>query len=191
MRTSRLKSSFLYSITLVSFFFCCFVRERERMKREIHSRQQNQNVAYIILEKTRTRFHASVRLAFAGYRRERNVRSFPAASRGSRREGRVVDRFSSFFSRCRDFFICFYSSPPSLSFFLSPPIPRPRKKKEIIVLERRRTPRDRRIARVPRDSSAPNIYYRAERITKTGGGRKRRRKRRRRTLFFLFTFMCR
>ena len=41
------------------------------------------------------------------------------------------------------------------------------------------TPRDRRIARVPRDSSAPNIYYRAERITKTGGGRKRRR-----TLFF-------
>ena len=45
------------------------------------------------------------------------------------------------------------------------------------------TPRDRRIARVPRDSSAPNIYYRAERITKTGGGRKRRRKRRR-TLFF-------
>lgn len=134
------------------------------MKREIHSRQQNQNVAYIIiciLEKTRTRFHASVRLAFAGYRRERNVRSFPAASRGSRREGRVVDRFSSFFSRCCDFFICFYSSPPSLSFFLSSPIPRPRKKKEIIVLERRRTPRDRRIARVPRDSSAPNTYHRA------------------------------
>ena len=117
MRTSRLKSSFLYSITLVSFFFCCFVRERERMKREIHSRQQNQNqnVAYIIiciLEKTRTRFHASVRLAFAGYRRERNVRSFPAASRGSRREGRVVDRFSSFFSRKCDFFY----SPLPLSF---------------------------------------------------------------------------
>ena len=141
MRTSRLKSSFLYSITLVSFFFCCFVRERERererMKREIHSRQQNQNVAYIIiciLEKTRTRFHASVRLAFAGYRRERNVRSFPAASRGSRREGRVVDRFSSFFSRCCDFFIC--TTRLSLSF--CPPI-RPRKKKEIIVLERRRS----------------------------------------------------
>ena len=117
MRTSRLKSSFLYSITLVSFFFCCFVREREREKREIHSRQQNQNqnVAYIIIcifEKTRTRFHASVRLAFAGYRRERNVRSFPAASRGSRREGRVVDRFSSFFSRKCDFFY----SPLPLSF---------------------------------------------------------------------------
>ena len=106
----------------MSFFFCCFVCERERMKREIHSRQQNQNVAYIILEKTRTRFHASVRLAFAGYRRERNVRSFPAASRGSRREGRVVDRFSSFFSRC-DFLLA------SLS-LSRPPIPRPRKKKK-------------------------------------------------------------
>ena len=139
MRTSRLKSSFLYSITLVSFFFCCFVRERERerMKREIHSRQQNQNVAYIIiciLEKTRTRFHASVRLAFAGYRRERNVRSFPAASRGSRREGRVVDRFSSFFSRKCDFFY----SPPSL-FLVHQLFPVVREKeKEIIVLERRR-----------------------------------------------------
>ena len=134
MRTSRLKSSFLYSITLVSFFFCCFVCERERMKREIHSRQQNQNVAYIILEKTRTRFHASVRLAFAGYRRERNVRSFPAASRGSRREGRVVDRFSSFFSRKCDFFY----SPPSL-FLVHQLFPVVREKeKEIIVLERRR-----------------------------------------------------
>ena len=130
MRTSRLKSSFLYSITLVSFFFCCFVRERERMKREIHSRQQNQNVAYIIiciLEKTRTRFHASVRLAFAGYRRERNVRSFPAASRGSRREGRVVDRFSSFFSRCCDFFYLTTRLP--LSFFCPPIGVRERKKK--------------------------------------------------------------
>lgn len=137
MRTSRLKSSFLYSITLVSFFFCCFVRERERMKREIHSRQQNQNVAYIIiciLEKTRTRFHASVRLAFAGYRRERNVRSFPAASRGSRREGRVVDRFSSFFSRKCDFFY----SPPSL-FLVHQLFPVVREKeKEIVVLEQRR-----------------------------------------------------
>ena len=122
----------------MSFFFCCFVRERERererMKREIHSRQQNQNVAYIILEKTRTRFHASVRLAFAGYRRERNVRSFPAASRGSRREGRVVDRFSSFFSRC-DFFICTTRLP--LSSFSSTNSPS-EKEKEIIVLERRR-----------------------------------------------------
>ena len=121
----------------MSFFFCCFVRERERMKREIHSRQQNQNVAYIIiciLEKTRTRFHASVRLAFAGYRRERNVRSFPAASRGSRREGRVVDRFSSFFSRKCDFFY----SPPSL-FLVHQLFPVVREKeKEIIVLERRR-----------------------------------------------------
>ena len=48
-RTSRLKSSFLYSITLVSFFFCCFVREREREREDekrIHSRLQNQNVAY-------------------------------------------------------------------------------------------------------------------------------------------------
>ena len=137
MRTSRLKSSFLYSITLVSFFFCCFVCERERMKREIHSRQQNQNVAYIIiciLEKTRTRFHASVRLAFAGYRRERNVRSFPAASRGSRREGRVVDRFSSFFSRKCDFFY----SPPSL-FLVHQLFPVVREKeKEIVVLEQRR-----------------------------------------------------
>ena len=106
------------------------------MKREIHSRQQNQNVAYIIiciLEKTRTRFHASVRLAFAGYRRERNVRSFPAASRGSRREGRVVDRFSSFFSRC-DFFICTTRLPLSFSSTNSPS----EKEKEIIVLERRR-----------------------------------------------------
>ena len=167
----------------MSFFFCCFVCERERMKREIHSRQQNQNVAYIILEKTRTRFHASVRLAFAGYRRERNVRSFPAASRGSRREGRVVDRFSSFFSRKCDFFY----SPPSLFLVHQFPV-RERKRNH---RPRTATPRDRRIARVPRDSSAPNIYYRAERITKTGGGRKRRRKRRRRTLFFLFTFMCR
>ena len=154
------------------------------MKREIHSRQQNQNVAYIIiciLEKTRTRFHASVRLAFAGYRRERNVRSFPAASRGSRREGRVVDRFSSFFSRC-DFFIC---TRLSLSFSST----NSSEKEKRNHRPRTATPRDRRIARVPRDSSAPNIYYRAERITKTGGGRKRRR--RRRTLFFLFTFMCR
>ena len=118
----------------MSFFFCCFVRERERMKREIHSRQQNQNVAYIILEKTRTRFHASVRLAFAGYRRERNVRSFPAASRGSRREGRVVDRFSSFFSRKCDFFY----SPPSL-FLVHQLFPVVREKeKEIVVLEQRR-----------------------------------------------------
>ena len=133
MRTSRLKSSFLYSITLVSFFFCCFVCERED-EREIHSRQQNQNVAYIILEKTRTRFHASVRLAFAGYRRERNVRSFPAASRGSRREGRVVDRFSSFFSRKCDFFY----SPPSL-FLVHQLFPVVREKeKEIVVLEQRR-----------------------------------------------------
>ena len=121
----------------MSFFFCCFVCERERMKREIHSRQQNQNVAYIIiciLEKTRTRFHASVRLAFAGYRRERNVRSFPAASRGSRREGRVVDRFSSFFSRKCDFFY----SPPSL-FLVHQLFPVVREKeKEIVVLEQRR-----------------------------------------------------
>ena len=166
----------------MSFFFCCFVRERERMKREIHSRQQNQNVAYIIiciLEKTRTRFHASVRLAFAGYRRERNVRSFPAASRGSRREGRVVDRFSSFFSRKCDFFY----SPPSLFLVHQFPV-RERKRNH---RPRTATPkRDRRIARVPRDSSAPNIYYRAERITKTGGGRKRRR---RRTFFFVYVYV--
>ena len=139
MRTSRLKSSFLYSITLVSFFFCCFVRERERMKREIHSRQQNQNqnVAYIIIciRKNAHTFPRVRAFSLRGYRRERNVRSFPAASRGSRREGRVVDRFSSFFSRKCDFFVL---ASPSL-FLVHQLFPVVREKeKEIVVLEQRR-----------------------------------------------------
>ena len=77
-----------------------------------------------------------MRFAFAGYRRERDVRSFPAASRSRRREGRVVDRFSSFFSRWF-FFILFISTFVLASLFL---VVQNQcvKEKEIIVLERRR-----------------------------------------------------
>ena len=106
------------------------------MKREIHSRQQNQNVAYIIICIPRKNAHTFPRVrafSLAGYRRERNVRSFPAASRGSRREGRVVDRFSSSFRESAIFF-----TRLSLSFSSTNYSPSSERKKEIVVLEQRR-----------------------------------------------------
>lgn len=137
------------------------MREIER-EDEFSSAKSKRTNAYIIMH-SRKNAHTFPRVrAFSlrgvPTRTQRSLVSGGVARVASRRSRRR-SVFLFLFAVLRFFYLFLLLASLSLSF--CPPIPRPRKKKEIIVLERRRTPRDRRIARVPRDSSAPNTYHRA------------------------------